>query len=115
MAVAMAFVAWQVHKRTSPKAMPPVGDALVDAYRRELIRQRDAGRTGFWWYVLPMMLGPVVILIGLWLETYSAGRPLQRLYVPTLVLTVAMILAIGWMMFLIRAGVRRLQKMIDEL
>jgi hypothetical protein len=115
MVLGLAFVAWQLHRRASAENAPPVGESLVEAYRNQLIRQRDAGRTGFWWYLAPQFPGLVVLIAGLWLKQSIAGEPRSRLVLETGLLALAMVAGFAWAAYLIRAGVKNLQKKIDEL
>jgi hypothetical protein len=111
----MVFVAWQLHRRGSAENAPPIGESLVEAYRNQLIRQRDAGRTGFWWYLAPMIPGLVVLIAGLWLKQSIAGEPRSRMYLETGLLALGMVAGFAWAAYLIRVGVKSLQKKIDEL
>jgi len=115
MALGLIFVAWQLHRRASAETAPPVGESLVEAYRNQLIRQRDAGRTGFWWYLAPIMPGLVVMIAGLWLKQSAAGEPRPRMYLEIALLAVVMAAGFTWAAYLIRVGVKSLQKKIDEL
>src|SRR5271165_303460 len=71
---AVAFIAWQLHRRASSKAVPEVGDAVADFHRRELIRQRDAVRSVAVWYLAPVVPGMVLFLAGLWLQSHAPHR-----------------------------------------
>jgi hypothetical protein len=115
MVLGMIFVGWQLHRRASAENAPPIGESLVEAYRNQLIRQRDAGRTGFWWYLMPLIPGLVVMIAGLWLKQSAAGEPRPRMYLETALLALFMIAGFGWAAYLIRAGVKSLQKKIDAL
>jgi hypothetical protein len=115
MVLGMLFVAWQLHRRASAETAPPIGESLVEAYRNQLIRQRDAGRTGFWWYLAPMMPGLAVMVAGLWLKASAAGEPRPRMYLETGLLALVMVGGFTWAAYLIRVGVKTLQKKIDEL
>jgi hypothetical protein len=110
----LAFMGWQLHRRTSPEATPRFGESLADAYRRQLVRQRDAGVRSFWWYSFPIIPGPALMLLGVWLRGPVHGDAV-RLYVSLGVGAVLLALGLAFSMYLIRAGVRGLQKMIDDL
>jgi hypothetical protein len=114
LALGAIFAGWQLYKRGTPQATPLVGESLLDTYRRQLIQQRDIGRTGFWWYILPMIPGPVLIMLGAWLKGPAPGKDL-RFYVSMPIAFVALVGAFAFSAWYVRRGVRRLQKMIDEL
>jgi hypothetical protein len=115
MVLGLLFVAWQLHRRASAETAPPIGESLVEAYRNQLIRQRDAGRTGFWWYLAPQFPGLAVLIAGLWLKQSIAGEPKPRMYLEIALLALVMVAGFAWAAYLIRAGVKSLQKKIDEL
>lgn len=110
----LVFTAWQLIERTTPQSMPLLGESLTDTYRRQLIRQRDAARTEFWWSVAPTVPGLLLMVAGIWVKGPAPGGEL-RFQVSMMVLPV--FAAVGFMFagFLIRRNVRRLQKMIDDL
>jgi hypothetical protein len=59
------FAAWQLHRRAS--AVPPESAGTMPILlfsRAQLVRQRDALRTIFWWYILPFLPGLFVIMLG---------------------------------------------------
>ncbi|MBT2134223.1 hypothetical protein KK137_07765 [Croceibacterium sp. LX-88] len=59
------FAAWQLHRRAS--AVPPENAGTMPILlfsRAQLVRQRDALRTIFWWYILPFLPGLFVIMLG---------------------------------------------------
>ena len=114
MIMGLVFAAWQLFKRTAPQSMPLLGKSLMDTYRRQLIRQRDAARTEFWWSILPTVPGLALMLVGLWVKGPAPGG-LQQFYVSMAVLPVFLTLGFSFAAFLIHKNVRRLQKMIDEL
>ena len=111
----IAYMAWQLHRRTSPDATPQVGESLVEAYRRQLIRQRDAGVTGFWWYLAPLIPGMALMMVGSWFGPHKPGVSIPIAHATILICAAMMVLVLGGTMLYIRRGVRRLQKMIDEL
>src|SRR5690606_4327207 len=57
--------AWQLHRRAS--AVPPEESGIVPLHqfmRAQYVRQRDALRGIFWWYLLPFFPGTVLFLAG---------------------------------------------------
>ncbi len=125
---ATAFIVWQLHKRGSAAAVPPVGDSLVDFHRRELMRQRDALRSIAVWYLAPFVPGMSLFLIGEWFMPTAPLFLISRWTVPAapnhtvaqhhvaLLVTVAFQVLIFLGIWLLNQwGARRLQRRIDEL
>jgi len=54
-AVAAAFVAWQLHRRAS--ARPTPGADALDFHRAELVRQHEALGKAWAWYLAPFLPG----------------------------------------------------------
>jgi Flp pilus assembly protein TadB len=109
--VGTLLVVWQLHKRGSARSLPPgaSGQSSLAFHRAELVRQRDALRTVWLWYLMPFAPGMVLFNAGLLL--HQPGPPLtQRLPVP--VVGAAVFLGI-WL--LNRRGAKRLQREIDDL
>ena len=114
MIAASFFIVWQLHKRGSASTVPPIGDALIDFHRRELIRQRDALRSVAVWYLAPFVPGFVMMSLGRWrlpLPHQSVGRAHFGVVLVDIV-TVLIFLGV-WL--LNQWGARRLQRRIDEL
>jgi hypothetical protein len=113
--LAVVFVAWQLHRRGSVDASPLPGETLVDSYRRQLTRQRDALRTVGFWYIGPLVPGLTMLLLGMWFQVHRPGVPAGRAHAGILVTAAfAAVVFIGvWLLNLWAA--RRLQKRIDEL
>lgn len=59
-------VVWQLRKRASSRPLPGAGSALPsrDFHRAELVRQRDALRSVWLWYVAPLVPGMLVFRWG---------------------------------------------------
>jgi hypothetical protein len=76
-----AYVIYQLHRRGSTGFAPEdMGlRSCVEFQRSELVRQRDALKTVWSWYLLPFLPGMVVFLLGLFKFTMqvteAAGRP----------------------------------------
>ena len=102
------FVLYQLHVRASAQQRPPESLTLPMStyYRAELVRQRDALRSVFFWYLLPLFPG---------IELFFLGRQLQMnvplnfwLYLLYPALAAAIVL-------LNLHGARKLQQQIDQL
>ena len=51
-------VLWQLHRRASTQASPEdLGQPGLRSYRAQLVRQRDAMRSVWLWYILPLLPG----------------------------------------------------------
>jgi len=111
--VATFYVGWQLHRRAS--AVPPERAGEMPIYlflRGQFVRQRDALRAIFWWYILPFIPGLVLVTIGNWFDPdYGKSAPTEArvLVSGSLVAVVALI----W--WLNQRGARRLQRKIDEI
>jgi len=75
---ATIFIVWQLHRRGRAQAVPDgvTLAALLAFQRRELVRQRDALRTVWLWYLLPFVPGMALILLGRYFQIHVPGRPL---------------------------------------
>lgn len=107
------YVAWQLHRRAS--AVPPEAAGTMPLYqfaRAQLVRQRDALRSIFWWYMLPFLPGLVLLLGGsMYAPDTHPGGPGWR-DVAGVSVTAGVFFAIWW---LNQRAVRKLQKHIDEI
>jgi hypothetical protein len=113
MIAATVFVGWQIHRRGSAQPLSQ-GDALVPAYRHELIRQRDALRSVFAWYLAPFIPGMVLMLTGRWF-TPPQGRTMEVNHLVIALSTIIMILAWTAVWLLNQRYADKLQKRIDAL
>lgn len=104
-------VVWQLHKRGSARALPPgaSGQSSLAFHRAELVRQRDALRSVWLWYLGPFVPGMALLQVGLFLR--QPGPPLATRVIGAVVV-VAVFAGIA---LLNRHGARRLQKEIDDL
>ena len=63
--LATFYVAWQLHRRASAEPPERAGTMPLLAFARaQMLRQRDALRSIFWWYILPFIPGLVVMSLG---------------------------------------------------
>ncbi len=103
-------IAYQFRKRMSTRSFTADAASMscLEFYRRELERQRDANLSIWSWYILPMLPGTAMMLIGM-------------AFIPTLGPVVALFYAVAFTAAFIFTGVankrgaRRLQQKIDEL
>jgi magnesium-transporting ATPase (P-type) len=112
---ATGFIAWQLHRRGSATAVAESGDALVDAYRRELMRQRDALRSIAVWYLAPFVPGMTLLLLGRWFQSHATRRPiaLDHIIIALTGVIAALVFLVIWL--LNQRGADRLQRRIEEL
>lgn len=75
-----AYVVYQLHRRASVR--PALADmglrSCVDFQRSELVRQRDALKAVWSWYLLPFLPGMAVFLIGLFQFTMRVAEAANR-------------------------------------
>jgi hypothetical protein len=109
---AAIFGPWQLHRRASAVSPDLAGTMPIYVFLRgQLVRQRDALKTIFGWYVLPFLPGLALIVAGNGLdpEIEAAGPPIWVRW-----LTLASFGALGALAWWInQLGVRGLQKRID--
>lgn len=113
--LATLFVGWQLHRRGSAQSAPQAGEALVEAYRRQLIRQRDALRTAGLWYIAPALPGMALLMLGRWFQMHATGRPVARDHAVILACSALAVLVLTGIWLLNLRGAKRLQTRIDEL
>lgn len=100
------IVMWQLHRRGSARALPEaLGATHVAFHRAELVRQRDALRDVWLWYIGPFVPGFVVFMWGRQTEL-DVRHPWA--YVIGLVMMLAIAVAN-------RFAARRMQRQIDAL
>lgn len=110
--LATFYVGWQLHRRGSAETPEKAGTMPIAAFARaQLVRQRDALRSIFWWYLLPFMPGLATAVAGGF--AMRAGEPggIAR----GLVVCSAMLGAFVGIWWLNQIGARKLQKRIDEI
>jgi hypothetical protein len=113
--LATVYVGWQLHRRASVEASPEPGESLVDTYRRQLIRQRDALRSIGSWYLAPFAPGMALTLIGIWFRAPKPGVSVERAHAGLLIVAVVWIAVCAGIWLLNKRGAKLLQKRIDEL
>lgn len=62
--LAAIYISWQLHRVASLSQGHGPADNLASVYRRELVRQRDALKSVWRWYLLPFLPGIVVFVLG---------------------------------------------------
>lgn len=110
--VGTLVVAWQMHRRASGAPLP--GDAgarsWLDFQRAQLVRQRDALRSVWLWYVGPLVPGIVVFRWGVETEL-GADAPFARGWLADAVVAAVFLGVIA----LNRFAARKLQRRLDAL
>lgn len=105
-------VVWQLHRRASSRPMPGAGSALPsrDFHRAQLVRQRDALRSVWLWYVAPLAPGMAVFRWGV--ETNpDPALPFARGWVADGLIVAVML---GVILLNLYAA-HKLQRQIDQL
>ena len=118
-----AYVTYQLHRKASARPAPAEMGLrnCVEFRRSELERQRDALRAVWSWYLLPLLPGMGLFLLGLFQFTKSvteaADRPFHTGAAVLAFIVVAGCIAIVFVAIwlLNRRGANELQKRIDDL
>lgn len=114
--VGTLVVVWNLHRIGRAAATPASAKfgALLDFHRAELVRQRDALRTIWLWYVMPFVPGMALWFSALWFATPEAQQTAGwgMGLVTSAAVSVAVFVSI---IALNLAGAARLQCMINEL
>lgn len=108
-------VLWQLHRRTTPlRPLENGGQLPVLEYgRRELVRQRDALKSIFSWYLLPMVPGTTVLLAMPLLES---NWPMGSLSTLDLIIRPLFVIGVLATIFAInQIAAQKLQREIDEI
>ena len=110
--LATLFVAWQLKRRASNQAVPTTagGQTWIQFQRLQLIRQRDALRSAWLWYVAPFVPGVVVFRWGVETELPIDG-PFARGWLANLFVALVFL----GIAALNRHAAGKLQRRIDEL
>lgn len=66
--LAAIYISWQLNRVAPLSQGYGSADNLVSVYRRELVRQRDALKTVWRWYLLPFLPGIVIFVLGTKIE-----------------------------------------------
>ena len=108
-ALGAAYVCWKLYQlgRSASKAEMDAAQSLSDFHRVELVRQRDALRTVWSWYLAPFVPGMVVFLAGVaFTEANPAPFPARlAVFLVGVGLMAAVFAAVGWLNAL---GVKKL-------
>jgi membrane protein implicated in regulation of membrane protease activity len=113
--IAALFVTWQLHVRGSASRLPQDGSAMgdIDFHRRELIRQRDALKSVWLWYLAPFVPGMVLFTFGMYRHLVATGHAVHPTRFALAAAGNLLVFAIIWILNAWAA--RRLQRRIDEL
>ncbi|MEN7536925.1 hypothetical protein [Aurantiacibacter flavus] len=105
---------WQLHRRTNPLASPADSglSSVLDHQRRQLVRQRDALRDIFFWYLLPFAPGLTVMMLAPLALSPEIGS--SEWFGVLAKVSIVPLAFIGWWL-LSRMGARKLQKQIDAI
>jgi hypothetical protein len=113
---AALFVSWQIHKRASAYTPPQDSSAmsLLEFHRQELVRQRDALKSVWLWYLAPCVPGMVLIVLGRYLQFHAQGRTLAWDHQIIILCAIIVVMVLG-LVWLLNAWVaEKLQRQIDE-
>ncbi len=103
---------WQMHRRASSQRMPGSGADMscLAFHRAALVRQRDALRSVWLWYVGPLVPGMVVFRYGVE-STLDPSAPFARGWIANLAIALVLLIVIGINLL----AARKLQRKIDQL
>lgn len=115
--IATIFTIWQLHRRGRTRAVPDGATvaALLAFHREELVRQRDAVRTVWLWYLPPFLPGMVLMTLGRYFQLHAPGRTIAEDHVVILFASIVMALVFVIILVLNMWGAARLQNRIHEL
>lgn len=109
------LLVWNLHRKARAATAPTDASAttLVDFQRAEFVRQRDALKSVWRWYILPVVPGLIV-----WFIAVAVGIPIKdpvRVAVGLGVMGLLVILVFGGIILLNLLGAAHLQRQIDAL
>jgi hypothetical protein len=115
--LATIYVGFSLHQKGKAAKTPAGGSvpSLIDFHREALVRQRDALKTVWRWYLLPFAPGLVLWFAAMWIG-HGGEAPRPAAFATALVMT----FVFGAMVFvaillLNLLGAARLQRMIEDL
>jgi hypothetical protein len=115
--VAVAFILWQLHRRSHPARAPSEGspENLLAFQRAEIVRQRDALKAVPLWYIAPIVPSFVLVGIGRWIQEPVPHRAPQLDHMMILAGGVigALILVVVWLLNVV--VVAKLDREIDKI
>ncbi len=115
--VAALFVSWQLHRRASADTQPHDSSAtsLLEFHRRELMRQRDALKSVWLWYLAPFVPGIALTGLGRYVQFHAHGRTIAWDHQVIILCLIIVVLVFGIVWSLNALGAAKLQRQIDEL
>jgi Flp pilus assembly protein TadB len=114
--LATLFVIWQMRRRVSAQNVPEAQRLELIAFiRSELVRQRDARKSAWLWYIAPCLPGMVLMMMGRWFQTHASWRSLAWDHEIILMSSGVVVLVLVGIWLLQMWSARRLQRKIDEL
>ncbi len=110
--LACIFAVVQLHRRASAQALPGANAAMptLAFHRQELVRQRDALRSVWAWYVAPFIPGVIVFRWGVETEL-GADAPFARGALANTIIAGVFVIAVLVNFY----AARKLQRQIDKL
>ncbi|HEX5007150.1 MAG TPA: hypothetical protein VFV70_08565 [Hyphomonadaceae bacterium] len=116
-AAATIYVGISLHRKGKAAATPDSGTvgSLVEFHRRELVRQRDALKSVWRWYLLPVVPGMILWFVAMWLGPGQAAAKPEAFAVGLGMTFAFCLLVFVTILFLNLLGAARLQRMIDDL
>jgi hypothetical protein len=117
MILGAGIAVWNLHRlaRAAPMPASASADTLIDFQRNELARQRDAARSLWRWYLLPMIPGFVVFSIVAWNGYLRDDIPMERLQTNIIVFNIVLAGFLIIIVLINLLGAAHLQRRIDDL
>jgi small neutral amino acid transporter SnatA (MarC family) len=112
---AALYISWQLHRRAASATPPQDATNLLDFHRRELVRQRDALKSVWLWYLAPPLPGMILILLGRYFEFHARRRSIAWDHQVIILCAIIVFLVFGLVWLLNALGAEKLQRRIDEL
>lgn len=110
------FAVWQLQRRMAAKRVPDLsGSGVVEFHKQELLKQRDAVKSAWLWYMLPVVPGMVLMMLGRWYQFHASWRSLAWDHEVIALCVVAIVLALVIIRLLQVVRAAKLQRKIDEL
>lgn len=114
--VGVLFAVWQLQRRMAAKRVPDLpGSGVVEFHKQELLKQRDAVKSAWLWYMLPVVPGMVLMMLGRWYQFHASWRSLAWDHEVIALCIVAIVLALVIIRLLQVVRAAKLQRKIDEL
>jgi hypothetical protein len=117
MIVCASLSAWNLHRQARATQLPADASAsgLIDFQRAELARQRDATRTVWSWYLLPLVPGFAVFSVVAWMGYLQNDMSIERQREIVIGFNVVLVALFAIIVLLNLLSAAYMQRLIDDL